>query len=226
MRRSFVILVFLVCFQFLIPTPAHAWWRWVDELSGPGSFNGVSIPVRLWCLPGKSATLTLNTRKRVGYALAALGGSGCLFRPGIVPRASLLKIGTAWLVPRHNPLHYDSPQDVHLDLRLLLVELMASVHVDPNLDRDLLELGFGVGVLMMSGPAFDSFTRVFIEPIRADFRPFGWAGRAGVIVLRGSIMVVPQGFDANDFGATPGSFHVSREVLPTFGIFFDVLRLR
>jgi len=33
----------------LAPTPARAWWGWLDNLSGPGPFNGVEFDYELFC---------------------------------------------------------------------------------------------------------------------------------------------------------------------------------
>ena len=51
-----------------------------------------------------------------------------------------------------------------------------------------------------------------------------WSGWKAII-LQGGVIVVPQGFDAKDFGAVPGTFHKSTEILPTVGITIDVLKL-
>jgi hypothetical protein len=224
MRRSVVILVLLACFQFLVPTPAHAqFWRWIDELSGPGPFNGVVLPWRLVCIGGQPAPATMTTSRRVGYVTAAaLGGSGCLLSPGALPRASL-NFDTGFLLALKNHLDYAS--SVNKRVHMTILEPTFSFHIDPTLENDWLEVGGGAGVFVMHGPAFDTFSRAFIEPIRADFRPLakqrGW--RRG-IVLRGAVIIVPQGFDATDFGAKPGSFHTPSEVLPTIGAFFDWVR--
>jgi hypothetical protein len=36
--------------QMAKPTPAHAWWEFIEPLSGPGRFYGWDIQVRLFCL--------------------------------------------------------------------------------------------------------------------------------------------------------------------------------
>jgi len=36
--------------QLLAPSPAHAWWGWLDNLSGPGPFNGLEFDYKILCL--------------------------------------------------------------------------------------------------------------------------------------------------------------------------------
>jgi hypothetical protein len=225
MRRPFVTLILLACFQFLSPAPAHAqFWRWIDELSGPGSFNGVVLPWRLVCIGGQPPPPTLTTERRVQYVTSAvLGGSGCLLNPGALPRASL-NFDTGFLWAHRNDLDYAS--SVKKTVHMAILEPTFTFHIDPTLDNDWLEVGGGAGVLVMHGPAFDTFTRAFVEPIRGDFRPFANRGRwLRGIVVRGAVIIVPQGFDATDFGAKPGTFHSSSEVLPSIGAFFDWVQL-
>ena len=45
---------------------------------------------------------------------------------------------------------------------------------------------------------------------------------SGGRTLRAGVIVLPQAFRAEDFGAVPGSFHASREVLRTFSVFLDL----
>lgn len=229
MRRFFVTMMFAACFHLLIPTPAHAFWRWIDEWSGPGPFNGVGITWRLVCVPDKDGGLlwddpsgtTVSERKK---AIGALVGSGCVQPLKVrTPRASL-NVEAAWFTSHSNHLQYASGGD-H-SVQLLLVEPTVSIHLDPDLKRDFLELGFGAGVMVTSGNGFQSFKRVIIEPVRWDVRPFAFAGKAGsAIGIRAALLMVPRGFDATDFGAIPGSFHVSRDIVPTLGISVDVLKL-
>ena len=43
MRRVTVIALCAVSFLIALPAPAHAWWDWLDELSGPGPFTGFDL---------------------------------------------------------------------------------------------------------------------------------------------------------------------------------------
>jgi hypothetical protein len=46
-KTSFLL---LVVFILIAPSPAQAWWGWLDELSGPGRFWGAEFDFRLACL--------------------------------------------------------------------------------------------------------------------------------------------------------------------------------
>jgi hypothetical protein len=62
------VLVFLAL-QLAVPSPAHAWWGWLDNLSGPGPWWGPEFDFRLVCFPGKT---TVADAKRASTAAAAL----------------------------------------------------------------------------------------------------------------------------------------------------------
>jgi hypothetical protein len=49
MRRVFLALVSGVLFSLVLPSSAHAWWGWIDELSGAGKFRGWEVEARLYC---------------------------------------------------------------------------------------------------------------------------------------------------------------------------------
>jgi hypothetical protein len=49
--RSFKLTVVLCSLMVLLaPRPAHAWWEYIDYLSGPGRFHGQKFDFRVWCL--------------------------------------------------------------------------------------------------------------------------------------------------------------------------------
>lgn len=152
-------------------------------------------------------------------------GSGCLQPLEVqTPRASV-NLDATWLWwPVGNDLKY--VPGVDSTVHQIMIEPTVTMHLDPDLNRDFLDVGFGVGVLFVRGPAFENFSRAFIEPIRWEIRPFAFTGRRGSgIGVRAALTLVPRGFDAADFGAIPGSFHVSSDLVPTFGVSFDVLKL-
>src|SRR6478752_2803342 len=49
-RRVLLTVMFAVCFVIGRPAPAHAWWHWLDELTGPGPFMGPDFQWRLVCV--------------------------------------------------------------------------------------------------------------------------------------------------------------------------------
>ncbi len=50
MRALKSTLVFLAIFVLFVPAPAHAWFGWLDNLSGPGPFIGAAVQYRLACI--------------------------------------------------------------------------------------------------------------------------------------------------------------------------------
>ena len=50
MRRVSLTLVSGVLFGLVFPSSAHAWWGWIDELSGAGRFRGWEVEARLYLL--------------------------------------------------------------------------------------------------------------------------------------------------------------------------------
>jgi len=223
MRRSFVTLGFLACFQLLTPAPAHAFVRYLWELSGPGPFLGPTFQWRLFCIGDRDPARSFDTPQlRVAAVAAGVLGSSCVFQPELAPRVSF-NLETGWLWSLNNHLNY--APGVSSKVRVAVFEPTMMFSLDPDRLRNSVELGFGAGVLIMKGPAFETFSRVFYEPIRIDVRPGAkYPGWRGAFSVRAAVTVITDGFDDIDFGALPGTFHQSTEVRPTFGVTIDVLR--
>jgi hypothetical protein len=68
-RRWYLTALVCLAMQLLAPRPAHAWWGWLDNLSGPGPWWGPEFDFRLVCFPGKT---TVADAKRASIAAAAL----------------------------------------------------------------------------------------------------------------------------------------------------------
>jgi hypothetical protein len=69
-RRVLLTVMFAVSFIVGHPAPAHAWWHWLDELSGPGPFMGAEFQWRLACIddpaPLAAARQQLEKKGRPG----------------------------------------------------------------------------------------------------------------------------------------------------------------
>ena len=61
MRRIIVIALCVLSFLVSLPAPAHAWWDWLDEFSGPGPFTGFDLQWRLACINDKLPEEKPNT---------------------------------------------------------------------------------------------------------------------------------------------------------------------
>jgi hypothetical protein len=55
MRTLKSVVGLVVLFVLIAAPPAHAWWDWLDDLSGPGKFHGWQFQVRAVCFGGESA---------------------------------------------------------------------------------------------------------------------------------------------------------------------------
>ena len=57
MRRVIVTALCAASFLFILPKPAHARWDWIDQLSGPGPFQGIDFQWRIARVPDDRADL-------------------------------------------------------------------------------------------------------------------------------------------------------------------------
>jgi hypothetical protein len=239
MRHIWPKLVFCLALTFFTASPADAQiWRVIWELSGPGKFQGLEWEWRLLCLtepdrqqpqPGPGAAQGTADDKGEGLS-AALGalGPGCLFQP--VPlnrtRRASLNLSFAMLDANRNNLQYPPSNTLDHDVKLTVLE--PTIWWRP---AKTFEVGAGVGMMWFSGEAFNTFERLFFEPIRLDVRPLaiamdltgrGHAEWTEAFSFRAGVVVIPVGFRAEHFGAIRGTFRTAREVLPTFSLFLDV----
>ncbi len=226
MRRLFAIALFSACFQLGVPTSADAFWRFISEWSGPGPFNGVEIDWRVACFaesPSVSKDEAVDIEKQLPQGtddgdamrvLEALIGSRCFVGPTRQRQASF-NFAVGLFEAKNNPLEYAGSVDTDVNM----------TKVEPSfvwrLQQNRLDIGVGAGVFMFTGSAFTPFSRFFIEPVRVDWRPFNGKGWDS-IVFQAGVLIVPQGADARDFGAVPGTYHRDREFLYTLGVRLDL----
>jgi hypothetical protein len=132
----------------------------------------------------------------------------------------------------HNPLVYEgrAPGD---GPKVTLSTFVQTVDFVPNA---WLEFGAGAGVGRFSTAGFSTAWKPLIQPLRISVRPLtlltigrkDWKtdskdrpGWVGILQLKFNLTSFPGGFDAADFGATPGSWRVGFEALPSFGLVLD-----
>jgi len=222
MRRFPLTLVLCTFVLAVTPAPAHAQiWQWIDELSGPGPFQGPVFEWKLVCFGDQTDATPRGGR---GEALAILG-PGCLTRP-VAPRVRRGSFNMAFglLKADENRLQYPN-REQDRDVALTLLE--PSVWWSPAIWVDT---GVGGGVFWFSGPGFPTFHRAFFEPIRVNLKLLTLIGRArsenppewlDAFSIRASAVVMPRSFRADDFGAIPGTFATSREVLQSYAVAVD-----
>jgi hypothetical protein len=69
MRTLKAVVGLVVLFVLIGASPAHAWWDWLDDLSGPGPFNGVQLDFRVLCVMNQPSLLEANLALARGQAL-------------------------------------------------------------------------------------------------------------------------------------------------------------
>src|SRR5262245_52424733 len=233
MRRLCIVGVSCVAVQLLMPTPAHAWWGWWDEMSGPGPWMFVDAQYRIACIPdpaaeGIAATAknpppniirSLNSFDGGRKVLAAIGGVGCLLQPSVRPRASINYARAYFVAVANNPRPEGEGR-----LAMAKDEFTASLFLDR---WKIFEANAGGGVLRGLGRS--EFTRGYwtvtgtITPYAALNRDSGKQSLLRTITMNVGVIVVPKGFTASDFAA-PGPFRSDGEILKTISITLDFSR--
>ena len=216
--RHFAIATCCVVMQLAAPAPAHAWWEWLDQLSGPGPFTGVDVQWRVKCITetrdGATHLEATNIKPTVGRVLAQLAGAGCLFEPKTNPLGSLnISIGRMWSI--HNDLPY-APGQATPQVKITRFEPTLSMFVDA---KKYIEITSGLGVMWLSGDGFERFHRYYWRPVAVTITPGEKAAS-----IRLGLLVTTKGFQASDFGAT-GTFHTDKEVLGTAEVTVDLARV-
>jgi len=237
MRRVLVTVLCAASFLFMLPAPAHAWWDWIDQLSGPGPFIGFDLQWRLVCAqdqiaatsakdPGDTALRSLDSFDGKAQVLAGIFGAGCLGQPDVNPVSSLnFRVARLWSIDNH--LQYASGVQAPT-VNVWQLEPSFSTFLD---DKKLVELTVGMGVSVLSGDGFDSMTRLYFRPIMLTVTPGGRLPRSSfgnkfgrALSVSTGIFYMPKGFDAQDFGALAGTFHTDKEILATAAVSLDLSR--
>jgi hypothetical protein len=190
---------------------------WIDEMSGPGPFLGVTLEARIHCFGiDKSGSLG---------ALGSDINRTCLTnRLRNTPTTNQRPLVTfnlmgelAWSLD--NKLPYAPGTTASTRVRILAVEPSAWVLPIPQV-----AIGASAGVSRLSGEAFDAFYRGYVRPA-VEVKPFNFPGGPSqawlrAVVVKASVIIMPTGVEAANFGAI-GPYKTTREVLPTIGVGFD-----
>jgi hypothetical protein len=233
MRRAWIVVALAGLFTVSGPRAADAWvWDWVDKLSGPGPFKltpySNRLEWRLLCFQAERETLQAEPERHARAAeVLRLLGSCASYRDGFNPRKerrASINIDIGYKHTERNNLTYAALEP---DRDVDFLRVGGSLWWRPNRS---VEIGAGGGVLRFRGPVFESFSRFFVEPLKVDIKPIALIKEAGgakhwtdeLVTIRAGHLIVPQGFEAADFGAVPGTFQTSSDVLLTFGFVFDL----
>jgi len=215
--RTLKAAIFVVAFVLLIPARAHAWWDWLDQLSGPGPFSGWDLQYRVFCFEDTDGPdIKLRNVPDSGRPLARFAGVGCVFDQDKNPLASLnITVGQFYTVK--NDIQPDKTRD-----RVTMTRFEPSIGVFVD-RKKIVEVQTGVGVLVVHGPAFKTFERFYWKPIQLNITP-GAAHDARGLTFGIGVFIIPAGFDASNLGAT-GTFHTDKDVMTTASITWDFGRV-
>jgi len=233
MRRLVLVVACCGLFQLAMPAPAQAWFEWIDHLSGPGPFNGADIWLRLKCLPdtnppvnapgqGQQQQQQQQQQETLGGKVLTVLGGGCpQGRP--FERSSSFNFRFGYARSYENHLTY-APDLEESRKAVNLWEYEGSFSGWVN-DSKTIELTTGVGLMNFRGKAFESFWRPYWRPVLATIYPASRAsGSIRGLNFNVGVLLFPMGFDAKDFGASPGTFHTDRDIVVTTGVSYDFTR--
>jgi hypothetical protein len=224
MRRALMTVCCGLSFLAMTPSPAHAWWDFIEQLSGPGPFWAVDVQFRVFCWvrdpsPGAAATGEFQVNSGGGVVLSA-----CKIPSGRVRRAAL-DLGTAFGWTGHDQQFAGGER-----IRLWTIGGSYTYNVfsaHPN--RDFLDIAAGGGGYVFSSKGMpQSVSGYYLEPVRFEFHPTtnfkrrtqsnGWSKL--VPVLRVGYLLFPSGFETEQFVDTTPK-HIGADWVFTAGLFFN-----
>jgi len=216
--RTARLLVFVAAAS-LFPAVAQAnIWSWLEELSGPGPFHGemLWVPVVCYDKPDWHPCLVRVTTKDEDAIRTT--------KPLPIPMVVAVKIG--YLRSDNGPRFKDLPA-TDPDNQGKVAVLPVSGLFLFRLQR-WIDVGFGAGIMRVSGEGFDPIYRVSLIPVSASIMPLAlnreWQDHPWAYILRAEIesSYLPQGFRGTDFNNTRTSFKSGPEFLTRAGFVLDV----
>jgi hypothetical protein len=223
MRRVALTLVSTALIVVALPSPAAAWWEFLEELSGPGRFYGWDVDLRLFCLTDKfDPARAGDPTERVGPTAGTIV-SACRVKKGYARRMAV-NLGARFMWADDNPQFANGQRISFTTLEPAVSFNLFSKHPD----ADFVDYAFGAGVYWFSSKEFPSFNGAFLEPVRIEFHPstnmkqnHRWT--AAIPVVRLGMLMFPGGFETASFAAAPGvPPRISRDWAFNAGIFFDL----
>lgn len=220
------------------PAAAQAGFvRWLEKLSGPGPFVGAGLEIYGLCYGVEKA---LPTDPEVTERAAAAAGPQWFFDPNCGRAARdqrRLTVGVQLSkLVGDNGLQYDDsvPAKLHDTVGASIFMGTADLGVHRSLD-----VGAALGFVHFTGAPPGGFSRVMLEPIRVTWKPLAMkpvspnasaaearaAYRREWLQIRVVMTVLPGGFDAEDFGAIPGSYKSGTEVQGNLYVMANIANL-
>jgi hypothetical protein len=244
MRRLGVSLILSSLLLLLLPVHASAFWRWLDELSGPGPFNGYDWEVRVYCWSTPARHIGDNDKDGQRYdfpkdetiAFGPVPGvlTHCIFPkvPADRLRVASFNVAGSHQWTRNSNLDYEV--DPARKRKITVNSLRPSFWLRPARS---IEVGAGIGFYWFKGDDFPTFKRVSIEPLLFNVKPialFRDMLRPGpikgipdsqldqLLSLRVGLVMFPKGFNDEDFRARPGSFKADKDKMSSFSMLLDL----
>jgi hypothetical protein len=222
MKKAALIGVLALAWTIVPARPAEAqagFIRWLEKLSGPGPFVGAGFELYGYCYgvkkedptsPDPSAESPANREFfwDVNCGRAARNSQRLTFG---------VQFSRLW---GNNNLQYDEAA-VPADQRDTVGATVFLGSADLGV-VNALDVGAGIGFIHFTGTPPGSFTKLAFEPLRVTWKPLvsrpsrlqsaEQAYQREWLQLRLVMTVIPGGFDAEDFGAIPGSYSSGTEV--------------
>jgi hypothetical protein len=210
--------------------------EWLERLSGPGHFEGLTVPVKFLCY-GLHKTSSVEADPFFATAEArqkALDAQEFRFQVGCGRTARNLvrmDIGfeASWMFG-DNTLTYD-PSVSPDDSDTVNAQIYAGTF-DVGVHRAI-DVGFAVGVMRFSNLPVNAFNRMFLQVGRITWKPLAMfrASTPGGRYQQEFLQVrfigrwMPDGFKAEDFGAIPGTFESGPEIQSGVSVGVDLFAL-
>lgn len=219
MTRARVLAVLVVI--VLWPTPAHAargFWAWLEELSGPGPFDGpmYAMPVKCW-----QGSRSVKCHPFRGHDVDAV-------RNDNINRTIELSGGVLWSGdhPRFKDRDAIALEADTNNRNVIVIPINGVLRFRPYA---WLDVGPGVGVLMFFGDGVKAKPRLVLLG-NATWKPFLWKSKRNdsysrlerMLGLELQASYITKGVTAADFGSTSSSYTPRRELRGSIGLSFDL----
>src|SRR5262245_54869090 len=216
------------------PAPAHAWWDFIEEFSGPRKFQGPDIQLRLFCVmrpeipagqpaaAGQAVKTPVDPERKSGVRTP--GPAGMLL--GICPKRTdtektkvAFDLGVRFMWSNE---YKDDPSPDFARGRTIYFNTLEPTVVFPLVDKSVrLEYAFGAGTYWFSSEGFESFKGFFVEPVRANVHVPLSHGYAFIFSV--GALVFPAGFDPRAFaGDREHDDRIAADVVPVISIPADL----
>lgn len=212
MRRltTALIVTMALCWE---SAPAYAQgWRWLEKLSGPGDFSGLSFDQKLFCSYDEKEKAGAGDPQGVVEPEGIGFSAPCLNRPRDGQKRDLTRrrwatgVGVSYL-RGDNDLLYE-PVDTHVDRTVSVYGIEGFFDHRLGGKNSRIDGGVAVGLNIFDPRTASSFVKVSVEP-RVTFKLFDLRVDqkfVGTFAIRVGALVFLDGFEAEDFGALPGTY--------------------